>query len=67
MARVFISYRRTDNPDAAGRLYDRLRPEFGDDSVFFDVDTIPVGTDFSTHIETVLADCDVVLAVIGDA
>jgi hypothetical protein len=26
---IFISYRRSDNPDATGRIYDRLVAEFG--------------------------------------
>ena len=26
---IFISYRRSDNPDATGRIYDRMVAEFG--------------------------------------
>ena len=29
MSGIFISYRRSDNPDATGRIYDRLVAEFG--------------------------------------
>ena len=38
MARIFISYRRTDAGGYAGRLYDRLSSHFGADHTFIDVD-----------------------------
>jgi len=65
MAKIFLSYRREDSAGVAGRIYDRLRVPFGPDSVFFDVDSVPVGVDFQEHIESVLSQCDVFLAVIG--
>jgi hypothetical protein len=40
--RIFLSYRREDAPDAAGRLYDHLFERFGT-NVFMDVDTIEPG------------------------
>lgn len=46
MPGIFISYRRSDNPDAVGRLYDRLVSGFGKSAVFKDVDSIPLGQDF---------------------
>ena len=67
MAAIFISYRRDDAPDAAGRIYDRLQSQFGEKSVFFDIDDIPYGVDFLQHVETVIASCDVLLAVIGNS
>ena len=66
MPTIFISYRREDNSDAAGRIYDRLAQHFGAGSVFFDIDTIPFGVDFREHIHEYVAKCDVVLVVIGD-
>jgi hypothetical protein len=41
--KVFVSYRRSDTQDLAGRLVDRLRavPEIS--FVFFDVQTIAAG------------------------
>ncbi len=47
---IFISYRRSDTPDAVGRIYDRLVSEFGKARVFKDVDSIPLGQDFRGHL-----------------
>jgi hypothetical protein len=63
--RVFISYRRADASAYAGRLADSLVARFGGDSVFMDIDTIPVGADFRDVIDEALSECDVVLALIG--
>jgi hypothetical protein len=62
---IFISYRRSDTTDVAGRLYDRLKAEFGSALVFKDVDAIPFGTDFGDHIQSVLRGCRVQLTLIG--
>jgi Tol biopolymer transport system component len=62
---IFISYRRSDNPDATGRIYDRLIGEFGRSRVFKDVDSIPLGLDFRGHLNQVVGGCAVVLAIIG--
>ena len=40
---IFISYRRQDEPNFAGRLYDKLTVRFGRDRVFIDVDSIEFG------------------------
>ena len=63
--RIFISYRRDDSADVTGRIYDRLLDKFGRNSIYRDVDVIPFGVDFATHIEQALLNCDVFLAVIG--
>jgi Tol biopolymer transport system component len=62
---IFISYRRNDSPDATGRIYDRLVSEFGKAQVFKDVDSIPLGQDFRGHLNGIVGDCGVVLAIIG--
>ena len=64
-ARLFISYRREDSPDVAGRIYDRLVQRFGKEQVFKDVDSIPLGVDFRKHLHQVVGNCDLVLAVLG--
>jgi eukaryotic-like serine/threonine-protein kinase len=62
---IFISYRRSDSPDATGRIYDRLVSEFGKAQVFKDVDSIPLGQDFRGHLNTIVTECGVMLAIIG--
>ncbi len=64
--RIFISYRRSDSAGYAGRLYDYLKNYFGEDSLFFDVDTIKPGVDFEQKIKTELDNSGVVLVLIGD-
>lgn len=46
MVAIFISYRRSDSTDTVGRIYDRLSDSFGKESVFKDVDSIPLAVDF---------------------
>jgi hypothetical protein len=65
VSKVFISYRRDDSAPTTGRIYDRLVAHFGRDSVFKDVDNIPYGENFPRYISGVLADCSVMLAIIG--
>jgi hypothetical protein len=64
--RIFISYRRQDSGGSAGRLYDRLRERFGDDTIFRDVDTIGFGSDFLKDIHDAIEQSDVVIVVIGN-
>lgn len=65
MASVFISYRRSDCPGHAGRLYDRIVQEVGREGVFRDIDAIPPGVDFTEHIQNAISSCSVLLALIG--
>jgi hypothetical protein len=62
---IFISYRRQDEPNFAGRLADRLSNLFGKDNVFIDVDSIGIGVNFVTAVEYSLSQCKVLLAIIG--
>ena len=63
---IFISYRRKDSQDITGRIYDRLIQKYSKFQVFKDVDSIPLGVDFRTHIDQKVSECDIVLVVIGD-
>jgi|GEM_PF-1442376 TIR domain-containing protein len=63
--KIFINYRRDDSIGMAGRLHDRLAQTFGRDKLFMDVDHIPAGADFVAHLNNQVAECDVVLAIIG--
>jgi hypothetical protein len=63
--KVFISYRRADTEQVAGRIYDRLSSKFGADNIFFDTSAIPAGVDFREHMSAAMADSAAVVAVIG--
>ena len=63
--KVFISYRRSDSADVAGRLYDLLITKIGKEEVFFDVDVIPIGVDFQHYIREIMPMCALVIAIIG--
>jgi hypothetical protein len=65
MSGIFVSYRRDDSRDIAGRLVDRLRQEYTAEQLFLDIDAIPAGTNFETVLADRLKVCDVLLAVIG--
>jgi len=65
MHKIFISYRRDDSADVTGRINDRLRAHFDKDEIFTDVDNIPFGADFRSHIDEAVGQCQVLLAVIG--
>lgn len=62
--RVFLSYRREDSTFAVGRIRERMVNILGKDSVFQDID-IPLGSDFRHIIDREVAQCDVLIAVIG--
>jgi len=63
--KIFINYRRGDDPGHTGRLFDRLQDVFEPGQLFLDVDNIAPGLDFVRVLNERVAECDVVLAVIG--
>jgi hypothetical protein len=65
MRAIFISYRREDAEGQAGRLFDDLVAQFGNDSVFMDVAGLEPGRDFRRAIDQQVASCGVLLALIG--
>jgi hypothetical protein len=65
VAGIFVSYRRQDEPNFAGRLYDRLVTRFGRSNVFIDVDTIELGLDFAEVIDESLLRCKAMIVIIG--
>ena len=67
MAKIYVSYRREDSAYAAQAIYNKLVESYGEDSVFFDIDTVSPSTDFVGHLKEQMSDCDVLLAVIGDS
>ena len=63
--KIFINYRRGDDPGNTGRLFDRLQDVFEPQQLFLDVDNIAPGLDFVRELNDRVAECDIVLAVIG--
>jgi TIR domain/WD domain, G-beta repeat len=63
--KIFINYRRGDDPGNTGRLFDQLQDVFPRDRLFMDVDSIPPGRDFVRVLDEQVVQCDVLLAVIG--
>jgi tetratricopeptide (TPR) repeat protein len=62
---IFISYRRDDASHPAGRLYDHLTARFPKTRIFMDIDNLEPGEDFVEVIESAVASCDVLIAIIG--
>jgi hypothetical protein len=67
MPNIFCSYRHEDSMHQAGRIFDRLVASFGKSKVFRDVDSMPLGQDFRQVLSDQVAECDVLLVIIGDA
>ncbi|WP_134495881.1 toll/interleukin-1 receptor domain-containing protein [Microvirga pakistanensis] len=65
MPKIVISYRRSDSKATAGRIRDSLAREYGEDCVYMDVESIPSGDDYRTHIQRAITDADLLVAVIG--
>jgi TIR domain len=63
---VFISYRREDSAETAGRLYEHLTSSLGIKAVYKDVDSNEPGGDFRSQLEQSLNACQVFLCVMGD-
>ena len=63
--RIFISYRRSDSAYATSYLYSQLTTKIGEGVAFKDVDSIPYGVDFRTHVQNRLENCQVALVIIG--
>jgi TIR domain len=65
MSKVFISYRRVDSLDEAGRLSDSLTARLGRSNVFRDVDGIEPGQHFERALDAALSEQPMVVALIG--
>jgi hypothetical protein len=64
--KIFINYRRGDDPGATGRLFDRLVQVFQPEQLFMDVeDGIPAGADFLNVLGAKIEESDIILAVVG--
>ncbi len=68
--RIFISYRRQDSEGETGRLYDHLHlwdGHFSDEDLFLDVQDVARGVNFVRAVDKAVAECSVMLVVIGTA
>ncbi len=62
---VFISYRREGSAASARLIRNGLARSLGSENIFFDVDSTPLGTDFTETLNQRLAVCHALIAVIG--
>ena len=65
MPKVALSYRRNDSSVIVGRIRDNLSARYGNTAIFMDLDNIPYGTDFRSHINKVLSSIEVLLVIVG--
>ena len=68
MTKIFISYRRDDSADNTYMIVQHLTEisgRFKPEDVFFDVESIPVGVNFRQYIDERIAQCVVVLVIMG--
>lgn len=65
MSGIFVSYRRASSAAVVYRLVDELKERFGDEAIFFDVESIEAGASFSQAIQLALSKSTIALIVIG--
>jgi hypothetical protein len=63
--KIFISYRRADSKYVVDRIRDRLIDAYDEDAIFRDLESIPLGQNFSDVLNEATTTCDVMLVVIG--
>jgi formylglycine-generating enzyme required for sulfatase activity len=63
--KIFINYRRGDDPGSAQALFARLEQAFRPEQLFMDIDNIEPGLDFVKVLEEQVAECDALISVIG--
>jgi len=63
--KMFISYRRADSKYVVDRIRDRLITAYGEDAIFRDIESIPLGENFSSVLDKATSTCNVMLVVIG--
>ena len=63
--KIFISYRRKDSQNITDHLTDKLRSQYGTESIFQDTMDIISGQDFTQTINTELEHSDIILVIIG--
>ena len=64
-SKIILSYRRSDSDVITGRIRDNLANRYGEDAIFMDIDSIPLGFDYRKQMKDALAENKVMIAVIG--
>lgn len=64
MSRVFINYRRGGHTVAVEALHHQLIHHFGEDEVFLDMQSIPLGDRYPDILRQRVTGCEVLLVVI---
>ena len=65
MPKIVISYRRADSEAMTGRIHDCLVEHYGEESVYRDLESIPPGIDFRSHINEAIHGADVLIVIVG--
>lgn len=65
MPKIMVSYRRSDSQQVAERIRDWLAQHYGDRAIYFDIYSVPDGSDYRDHIRTAIRGVDVLVAIIG--
>jgi hypothetical protein len=63
--KIFISYRRDDSRYQAQRIYEAFLRKLPRETIFMDVDAIPLGANFVKVLEDWVEQCDVLLVLMG--
>jgi hypothetical protein len=63
--KIFINYRRGDDPGSVQALFAHLEQTFSPEQLFMDVDSIEPGLDFMAVLKEQVMQCDVLISVIG--
>jgi succinate dehydrogenase hydrophobic anchor subunit len=63
--KIFINYRRDDDPGFAQALFAHLARAFPPEQLFMDVDSIEPGLDFVRVLNDQVAQCDILISVVG--
>lgn len=64
--KFFVCYRRDDTKQIAGRVHDKLLTRWDADSIFFDIDSVPLGVDFRVFTRKTLTSCTHMLVLVGN-
>ena len=62
---VFLSYRRNDAGQLTNHIYDTLCKDYGETTIFLDINTMDLGLPFRQELSRIVSSCAVLVAVVG--